>query len=114
MFEIGRICLKIAGRDAGKYGVVIKQEESQYVLIDGYTRRRKVNVKHLEPTSKLVEIKENASTEEVKKALEKAGFKEKPQRKPIKKKEEEQKKPQKKSASSKPSKQTKSKEEKKQ
>ncbi|MDI3474261.1 MAG: large subunit ribosomal protein L14e [Candidatus Woesearchaeota archaeon] len=100
MFEIGRICLKTAGRDAGKYGIVIKQEEAQYVLIDGYTRRRKVNVKHLEPTSKLVDIKENASTEEVKKALEKAGFKEKPMRKPIKKKEEEPKKPQKKSQSS--------------
>jgi large subunit ribosomal protein L14e len=82
MFEIGRVCLKTAGRDAGKYGAVIKQEESQYVVLDGFVRRRKVNIKHLEPSSKVIKIKEDASTDDVVKALEKAGFEQKEKAKP--------------------------------
>ena len=69
MNEIGRVCMKIAGRDAGKIAVIIDQLEEGYVLIDGQTRRKKVNVKHIEPTDHVLKIEKNASSVVVKKAL---------------------------------------------
>ncbi len=57
MFDIGRICVKIAGRDAGRTCVIIDVLEDGYVLVDGQTRRRKCNVRHLEPTKTTVELK---------------------------------------------------------
>ena len=49
MFETGRICIKIAGRDAGNICIVIDKIDENYVLIDGNVRRRKCNIAHLEP-----------------------------------------------------------------
>lgn len=74
LFEVGRLCLKIAGRDAGQRCVVIDQLDANYVLVDGQTRRRKVNIKHLEALPELVEIARNASHSEIKKAFEKFGL----------------------------------------
>lgn len=65
MFDIGRICIKIAGRDAGKTCVVVDVLDERTVLIDGQTRRRNCNVLHLDPTSRTLPIKKNASQEEV-------------------------------------------------
>lgn len=65
MFEVGRICMKIAGRDAGKYGVVVSNLDERTVLIDGQTRRRKCNVLHLEPTEHKLKIPHDASHEKV-------------------------------------------------
>lgn len=65
MFEIGRICMKIAGRDAGKKCVIIDVIDQHYVLIDGQTRRRKCNINHLEPLNQLVQISKNAPVPEV-------------------------------------------------
>ncbi|MBI4983391.1 50S ribosomal protein L14e [Candidatus Woesearchaeota archaeon] len=75
LFEVGRSCLKIAGRDAGKKCVVVEQLDNTYVLVDGETRRKKVNLKHLEPSNQMIEIKEKASHEEVKEAFQKLGIK---------------------------------------
>ncbi len=81
MFDIGRIVMKIAGRDAGKVGVVIDVLDENYVMVDGAMRRRKCNVKHIEPMNKTVEVKKNASHSDVIKVLEitekKSGKKEK-------------------------------------
>lgn len=74
LFTIGRLCLKIAGRDAGKKCVVTEQLDNTFVMVDGQTRRRKVNVKHLEPLESVLEIKENASPEEVKAAFKELGW----------------------------------------
>ena len=71
MFEVGRICVKIAGRDAGKKCVVIDVVDDVYVMIDGQTRRRKCNVVHLEPQDLVVKIKKNASNKDVASALNK-------------------------------------------
>jgi len=71
MFEIGRLCLKIAGRDAGLKCIVIDKLNDNYVLIDGQTRRRKCNVKHLEPLDKVLKIKKGLSHEDVVKELKK-------------------------------------------
>ena len=65
MTEIGRVCVKIAGRDAGKKCVIVDADEKGFVLVDGETRRRKVNPSHLEPLEQTLKIKKGASHEEV-------------------------------------------------
>lgn len=75
MIEIGRLCVKTAGRDAGCKCVIVDILDNNYVLIDGGTRRRKCNILHLEALKDVVEIKKNASHEDVKKEFEKLGLK---------------------------------------
>jgi large subunit ribosomal protein L14e len=71
MFEIGRICMKTAGREAGRFCVVVaKEKEKDFVLITGpraatLVRRRKCNLDHLEPTPFKLDIKENATDEQL-------------------------------------------------
>jgi len=74
MIEIGRIVIKLAGRDAGREAAVVDILEDNYVLIDGNVRRRKCNILHLEPTSKSIKLKKGASHETVKKEFEKLGL----------------------------------------
>ena len=74
IFNIGRICVKIAGRDAGKKCVIVEQVDDNLVVIDGQTRRRKVNIKHLEPLQNVVEISASASSDEVAKVFEGLGL----------------------------------------
>ena len=74
IFDVGRICYKIAGRDAGNYCVVIKKIDTNFVEIDGQTRRKKCNIDHLEPLEQTVKIKDGASNKDVAKALSDAGF----------------------------------------
>jgi large subunit ribosomal protein L14e len=79
MFETGRICMKTAGREAGRFCVVVgkeKGEEKEFVIVTGprivtKVRRRKCNVHHLEPTPIKIGIKENATDNEIMKAFEK-------------------------------------------
>jgi len=73
MIEVGRVCMKIAGRDAGQVCAVVEIIDKNYVLIDGQTRRRKCNVDHLEPLMKVIEISEGASHEDVVSELKKLG-----------------------------------------
>jgi large subunit ribosomal protein L14e len=75
MIEIGRLCVKIAGRDAGLKCVVVDILEDKFVLVDGETRRRKCNIMHLEPLKDVIKIKKNASHEDVKKEFEKLSLK---------------------------------------
>lgn len=72
--EVGRICVKTAGREAGRYCVIIKNIDKTYVLIDGNVKRKKCNILHLQTIPKKIDIKEGAGTEEVKEAFKKAGF----------------------------------------
>jgi large subunit ribosomal protein L14e len=69
MFEVGKKVLKIAGRDAGKVAVIVEIIDDNYVLIDGETRRRKCNIRHLEPLKDSVDIKAKASHSDVLKVL---------------------------------------------
>lgn len=75
MIEIGRVCIKVAGRDAGNVAVVIDVLDKNYVLLDGNVRRKKCNTCHLEPMKQLLKLDKNASHEEVASALKEAGFK---------------------------------------
>lgn len=74
MIEIGRLCVKIAGRDAGKKALIVDILDDKFVLIDGETRRRKVNILHIEPLNQKIEIKKNAGHEDVAKALKEIGL----------------------------------------
>lgn len=65
MIEIGRLCVKIAGRDAGRKCVIIEILDKNRVLIDGQTRRRPCNVLHIEPLKEMLKIRKGASHEEV-------------------------------------------------
>lgn len=101
MIEIGRICTKIAGRDAGLACVIVDVDQDGKALIDGETRRRKCNPRHLVATAQKVEIAKGASHEEVLAALKEIGITgrtTKPKReekKPgrVKRKEKKQEKP---------------------
>ncbi len=73
--EIGRVCLKLAGRDAGQFAVVLSEPDGSFVLVDGNVRRKRCNIKHLEPTHTLLKLRENASTPDVLGAMESAGLK---------------------------------------
>ena len=72
--DIGRLCVKVAGRDAGKKCVIIDILDERYVLVDGETRRRKTNILHIEPMAQIVKIEKNASHVDVAKALEEFGI----------------------------------------
>ena len=75
MIEIGRMWVKIGGRDAGLKCVIVDILDDKFVLIDGETRRRKCNILHLEPLKEVIKIKKNASHEDIKKEFEKLGLK---------------------------------------
>ena len=71
MFEVGRLAVKTAGRDAGKKCVVIDTVDDNHVLIDGETRRKKCNLKHLEPLHNVIKISKGISHEDLAKELKK-------------------------------------------
>lgn len=75
MIEIGRVCLKIAGRDSNLKCVVVDVVDEKTVLIDGQTRRRNCNIKHIEPLNQVIKIKKGATHSEVVKELDKIGVK---------------------------------------
>jgi large subunit ribosomal protein L14e len=75
--EVGRICVKLLGREAGKKCIIVDVIDKNFALITGPkgitgVRRRRTNVDHLESTSETVELKKGASDDEVEKALTKA------------------------------------------
>ncbi len=71
MLEVGRLCYKTSGRDAGQRAVVVENIDAKFVLIDGQTRRRKCSVSHLEPTEVVLAIKKGASHKDVVSAFKK-------------------------------------------
>src|SRR3989338_7239603 len=62
VLEIGRLCWKIAGLEAGKLCCIVDIIDKNYVLIDGNVKRRKCNISHLEPLPQKIEIKKGADT----------------------------------------------------
>ncbi len=75
MITVGRLCMKIAGRDAGKHCLIVDILDKKTVLIDGETRRRKCNINHLEPLDKAAKLSKNASHYAVIEELKKLGIK---------------------------------------
>ena len=76
MIEVGSVCMKNTGREAGRYCVVVKKINSSFVFATGPklltgVKRRRANVDHLNATEYKIEIKEDATDEEVIAAMEK-------------------------------------------
>ncbi len=74
--EIGRICVKLSGREIGKKCVIVDVIDKSYVLVTGPKavtgiRRRRTNVNHIRPLQDMIEIKRAASDEDVEKTLKK-------------------------------------------
>jgi large subunit ribosomal protein L14e len=72
--EVGRICVKVVGREAGKKCVIVDIVDKNFVLITGPKnvsgiKRRRVNVNHLEPTTETIDVNRGATDEEVTEAL---------------------------------------------
>ena len=72
--EVGRICVKLSGRETGQKCVIVDVIDKNFVLATGPqkisgVRRRRTNVKHLEPTEDSIDIKKGASDEDVAKAI---------------------------------------------
>jgi len=73
-FEVGRVCVKLTGRETGKKCVVVDVVDKNFVLITGPksvtgVRRRRTNVDHLEPTGETIDLKKGAADDDVEKAL---------------------------------------------
>lgn len=69
-FEVGRVCVKTAGRDTGKRCVVVDLMDKNFALVTGPksvsgVRRRRVNVNHLKPLEEKLTIEKGASDERV-------------------------------------------------
>jgi len=70
--EVGRICIKLAGREAGEKCVIIEVIDDKFVEVVGNSiKNRRCNVKHLEPTENTMEVK-SEDIEEIKKDFEAA------------------------------------------
>jgi large subunit ribosomal protein L14e len=72
--EVGRICAKLTGREAGRKCVIVDIMDKSFVLITGPKsvtgiKRRRVNINHIEPIKDKIEIKRGASDDEVIEAL---------------------------------------------
>jgi large subunit ribosomal protein L14e len=77
--EVGRMCVKICGREAGKKCVIVDIIDKSFVLVTGPksvtgVKRRRANINHLEPLAEKIEIKRGASDEEVIEALKQKGL----------------------------------------
>jgi large subunit ribosomal protein L14e len=71
IIEVGRVCRKTTGKDAGKYCVIVEKIDDNFVITEGKAqKRKKTNINHLEPLPKVLDIKKGASLEDVKKKLE--------------------------------------------
>ncbi len=77
--EVGRLCVKIRGREAGRKCVIVEIIDDNFVVVTGPkdvsgVKRRRANINHIEVLPEKIEIQPGASDEEVKQALEKAGL----------------------------------------
>ena len=87
MFEVGRVCIKLSGRDANRHCVILEEIDKNYVLVDGNVRRKKVNKSHIEPLNKVLNIKKTSKTEDILKLFEENNVKVKIKNKNFKKRE---------------------------
>lgn len=71
---LGKVCIKLLGREAGKTCIIADELEGNFVLIDGNVRRRKCNLEHLEISGTTLKIKKDAPTSEIHAAMKIAGI----------------------------------------
>jgi len=79
--EIGRICVKTAGREAGKKCIIVDVIDKNFVLITGpnkinKVKRRRVNMKQIEPTNDKIEIQKGAEDKVIEQTIDSSGKRE--------------------------------------
>lgn len=76
VFDIGRVCVKTAGKEKGMLAVVVDVVDDKFVIVDGEVKRRKCNVKHLKPSGVVLTMKnlKSKTKEEIKRLLQQHGF----------------------------------------
>jgi large subunit ribosomal protein L14e len=77
--EVGRICVKQAGRECCTKCVIIDVMDKSFVLVTGPkkvtgVKRRRVNINHLMPIEEKIDIKRDASDDEVAQVIDAAGL----------------------------------------
>ena len=66
--EVGRVCVKIAGREAGEKCAIVEIIDENYVEVIGESvKNRRCNISHLEPTAETIDVSGDA--ESIKAAL---------------------------------------------
>jgi len=68
--EVGRVCVKMVGRESGRKCVIVDVMDKSFVVVTGPkkvtgVKRRRVNINHVSPTEDMIQIKRGASDEEV-------------------------------------------------
>jgi large subunit ribosomal protein L14e len=76
--EVGRICVKMAGRESGRKCIIVDVMDKSFVLVTGPknvtgVKRRRANINHVAPTEDTIQVKRGASDEEVTQMLEASG-----------------------------------------
>jgi len=76
--EVGRVCVKVAGRESGRKCVIVDVMDKSYVVVTGPkkvtgVKRRRVNINHVAPTEDVIPIKRGASDDEVTQMIEANG-----------------------------------------
>lgn len=76
--EVGRVCVKLSGREAGRKCVIIDLTDKSFVMITGPKsvtgiKRRRVNINHIEPLQDKVEVTRGAPDEEIAEILKASG-----------------------------------------
>jgi large subunit ribosomal protein L14e len=76
--EVGRICVKTAGRQVGQKCVIVDVMDKSFVLITGPkpvtgVKRKRANMNHIMPLDDKLDLKRGASDDEVTQALTAAG-----------------------------------------
>lgn len=76
--EVGRICMKIAGRENGKKCVIVDVMDKSFVLVSGPkavtgVKRKRANINHIRTLEDKLDLKRGASDEEITNTLTAAG-----------------------------------------
>jgi large subunit ribosomal protein L14e len=75
ILDVGRVCMKVKGKNAGNYCVIVEKPEKNMVTIEGRDiEKTKVNILHIEPMPTILKIGKSAKRDEIIKALEKEGY----------------------------------------
>lgn len=77
--EVGRVCVKRFGREAGRKCVIVDVMDKSFVLITGPkkvtgVRRRRANINHIEPIQVKIDVNRGASDEDITSVLESSGL----------------------------------------
>ena len=66
--EVGRVCVKIAGREAGEKCAIVEIIDENFVEVVGEAvKNRRCNISHLEPTEETIDA--SGDVESIKAAL---------------------------------------------